>query len=456
MTDDTKRLRDPIHGLIVFNENDPIDKLAWELIKTPEFQRLRRIRQLGVSEFVFPGATHTRFAHSIGVFHNARRLMTVIKSEQKSKYDHDRAMVAMVAALLHDLGHGPFSHAFEGAREAIAEDRGQDEVEKHEKYTAKLILAEDGGIRPILDKACPGFSLAEKAADLIRADDPMDIYHAVVSSSFDADRLDYLQRDRYMTGTGAGSIDYDWLMDNLTTDLITVSQDENTIEIPTFVFKMKGRQAAEDFLLARYRLYTQVYLHKTTRGFEQIITALIRKIGTATAKGYDLGLGITHPLIRFLMPDGGSLADYRDLDDTVVWGAIERLRRCDNADVAALAARLWNREPLRALDMSVDFGHKPEAQKNALRRLPNSVTENLKHTVFRDDAAYNLYSGGNGETTKAHKILRVRDGGGNPMEITGFPDTVIHKGLMEKTRLTRFYFLTKEDREQAFKAMRGR
>ena len=268
MTDATKRLRDPIHGLIVFHDSDPVDRLAWDLVQTPEFQRLRRIRQLGVSEFVFPGATHTRFAHSIGVYHNARRLMEVIRREEAGAFQSERRTVALIAALLHDLGHGPFSHAFEGAREAIAESRGVGEIETHEKYTAKLLLAEDGRIRRLLDGAFPGLPLAERVADLIRADDPVDIYHAVVSSSFDADRLDYLRRDRYMTGTGAGSIDYDWLIDNLATDLIAVRQDGDTVQIPTFVFKLKGRQAAEDFLLARYRLYTQVYLHKTTRSEE--------------------------------------------------------------------------------------------------------------------------------------------------------------------------------------------
>lgn len=454
MSEVTSRLRDPIHGLIVFRKCDPMDALAWELIKTPEFQRLRRIRQLGVSEFVFPGATHTRFAHSIGVYHGARRLMEVIRREQGGECDEGRARVALIAALLHDLGHGPFSHAFEGAREAIAESRGKEGVEKHEKYTAKLILAEEGGVRPVLDRIDP--ALAGQVADLIRADDPADIYHAVVSSSFDADRLDYLRRDRYMTGTGAGSIDYDWLMDNLATDFITVRQDNDEIPIPTFVFKLKGRQAAEDFLLARYRLYTQVYLHKTTRGFEKLATALFQRVAKATEDGKDLGLGSDHPLVRFLKPDGESLDDYRDLDDMVAWGAIERLRRCGDAEVEAFAMRLWNREPLRALDITTDLGHDREAGHNALRRVSGFITGNLGRTVFRDDVSYNLYSSGSGEATKAHKILRVRDGNGHPKEITEFPDTVIHKALMEKTKLTRLYFLTNEDRDWAFRAMRGR
>ncbi len=269
-----QRLRDPIHGLIIFEKNNEIDQLAWKLIQTPEFQRLRRIRQLGVSEFVFPSATHTRFAHSIGVFHNARRLMEIVRREE-NKFDDDRERVTLIAALLHDVGHGPFSHTFEGARENLAEARNEKAIEKHEKFSAKFIRNCDGAIRPILDEV--DVTLAEKVADLLEAEDPIDIYHAVVSSSFDADRLDYLVRDRYMTGTGAGSIDSDWLVDNLTKYNLTVSQDddEETRSVPTFVFKLKGRQAAEDFLLARYRLYSQVYLHKTTRGFEKMVSVEI-------------------------------------------------------------------------------------------------------------------------------------------------------------------------------------
>lgn len=452
---ETWRLRDPIHGLIVFRDHDETDRLAWQLIQTPEFQRLRRIRQLGVSEFVFPGATHTRFAHSIGVYHNARRLMEVIQREEGFKFDTDRARTALVAALLHDLGHGPFSHAFENAREAIAEAREVGPVEKHEKLTAKLILAESGGIRPVLE-AVDG-QLAEDVADLIRADDPTNIYHAVVSSSFDADRLDYLMRDRYMTGTEAGSIDYDWLIDNLTIDEIAVPQDSDEPErLPTFVFKLKGRQAAEDFLLARYRLYTQVYLHKTTRGFEQIVGAVFRCVGEGLSGRQDFGLGIDHPLVRFLKPDGDNIENYRDLDDAVVWGAIERMRSCGNAEIETLVGRLWNRQALRALDIFAEMGHDEEAQHNALRHLAAYAEGKIGKTIFRDDVTNYLYADYGGEAAKAHKVVRVRAGDGGLQEIHKFPDTVVNENLMKKTKLTRYYFLSDDERAKAEKVMKGR
>ena len=115
-----KRIRDPVHGLIVFT-SEGLDQLAWALLNTPEMQRLRRVKQLGTSEFVFPGATHSRFAHSVGVFHTARVLVQIIRRELEDAVNESREQVAILAALLHDIGHGPLSHTFED----VQKGRGQ-------------------------------------------------------------------------------------------------------------------------------------------------------------------------------------------------------------------------------------------------------------------------------------------------------------------------------------------
>jgi HD superfamily phosphohydrolase len=347
----TQRLRDPVHGLIVFQHDQladqiAVDQLAWDLIGTPEFQRLRRIRQLGVAEFVFPGATHTRFAHSIGVFHTARALIGIIRREiGPASFKKDRAEAAAIAALLHDLGHGPFSHTFEGVQKSRGAGR------KHEHWTADIVRAPDGQIQPLLETFRPGF--ASEVADLLAAEDPADIYHAVVSSSFDADRLDYLRRDRLMTGTGAGAIDFDWLMEHIRVkeieiDPVDSDAPDDTVLVPTFCLDSKALPAAEQFLLARYTLHEQVYFHKATRCIEHMIARLLGLVTEKTKEPNTApeltGLPANHPMLRFFGQAQPSVADYLALDDMVIMAAFGAMQAAGDPAIAELATRLRNRD----------------------------------------------------------------------------------------------------------------
>lgn len=429
---------------------DEVDALAWNLIETPEFQRLRRIKQLGVSELVFPGATHSRFAHSVGVYHNARELMKVIEREEGGDFDTERAKIILFAALLHDIGHGPFSHAFEDARKVVAKGRGV-EAPKHEKFTEDLICDPTGSIYSLL-----GEDIAERVAETFITDDPKDIYHAIVSSSFDADRLDYLVRDRYMTGTGAGAIDKDWLIDNLTTCRVSVRQDDDEPQrVRTFVFKAKARQAAEDFLLARYRLYTQVYLHKTTRGFEKLATALFKHIADENVSLDELGLDQRIPLVRFLRKKSASLELYRALDDTLAWAVIGAVAKSPDNHGKCLATRLFNRQPPLTLNLAEELGHDPETLENAEERLESYYQKRIGRDVFSDNPSYNLYARIGGETEKEHKKVRVTDGSGAQKEITDFDDTIIGKAHKEKRQLPRYYFLDEVEIQFARKVARN-
>lgn len=127
----------------------------------------------------------------------------------------------MIAALLHDVGHGPISHTFEAVQ------KGRGVTKRHETWTAEIVKNPSGGIRALLDEHWPEGGFCEAVAELLEAEDPSDIYHAVVSSSFDADRLDYLRRDRLMTGTGAGAIDFDWLMEHIRVRDIEIDAPED-------------------------------------------------------------------------------------------------------------------------------------------------------------------------------------------------------------------------------------
>lgn len=444
-----KRLRDPVHGLIVFDENEPIDMLAWELIDTPEFQRLRRIRQLGVSEFTFPGAVHTRFTHSIGVFHTARTLVDVLRREMKrdkQTFDDKKTEVALAAALLHDLGHGPFSHTFEGVQESRGVKR------RHETWTAEIIRNPDGRIQRSLDGHRPGFT--EQVASLLQKEDPEDIYDAIVSSSFDADRLDYLRRDKLMTGTGAGGIDFDWLIENVRVAEIEIdAPDENSQElrrVPTFCLTAKARPAAEQFLLARYTLHQQVYFHKATRCVERMIGKLLRAVARLSGKKSDIkksGLPESHPLIRFFAKDGETVANYLALDDALIFGALGAMSRAEDTDVKEIATRLRERKLYKTLDIA-EFGEDDGTQRKRLRHIKTKFAAQIEAgTVMLDDkASIGIYAEIGGDDDRMHKKLHILDGN-KPVEISKLSPLI--QALETKKQFTRLYFSAVCDRDTA-------
>lgn len=438
----TKRIRDPIHGLIVFHLSDEVDRAAWELIDTPEFQRLRRVKQLGVSEFTFPGATHTRFAHCVGVYDVARRLMKVAISRIPVQ-DHNphRMRVSLLAALLHDLGHGPFSHAFEEA-EKVRLRNTPGAYKSHEQWTAEIITNHDGCVRRILTKRFGG-SMADEVAELLKGE-PSDLYAAVVSSSFDADRLDYLQRDKLMTGSGAGGIDLDWLIDNLRITSVASEVDgepEDVVPpISTFCFAEKAAQAAEAFILARYHLYSQVYFHRTTRGIEQLLIAFQKRLSDLVAAGAaaQACLSEDHPLVTFYASKQPSISGYLALDDTAIWSAVEAASRGRDEELKALAIRLRDRGRLKAIEIATE---QPTATDKARREyIAKNLQAKVGKTVFMDRVPLTIYGGLKAGEARSHKRVRVlRAGENTAVDITQVSKAIA--ALTEKQELLRYYFV---------------
>lgn len=451
----TKRIRDPIHDLIIFHENSKVDQTAWNLLRQPEFQRLRRIRQLGVSEFVYPSATHTRFAHSIGVFHNARRLIEIIRREidlgrVEGHFEEEIAKDAVIAALLHDIGHGPFSHAFEEARKAIA-GKDSSKIKKHESFTADMIESSSSNIPEILSKI--GVS-SENVAKLLRAEVPENMYHSVVSSSFDADRLDYFQRDRYMTGVGAGAIDLTWLMDNARVaklDVTPAGEEGEPIYTHSFCLGVKARDAAEDFLLSRYRLFSNVYLHKTTRGFEQLISAFFRIIAEKAVNGDEVsGLRNDHPLLRFFANSEDHLESYANLDDFVVVGAMQHIAWFGDGAESGICRRFLSRERLHCLDVQTECPQDLEAQRGLKHKLNEAFKDKLGHEVFYDTSKLSIYGEIGADDSRAQKRLMIMLPNGRLREITDFNDATIQPSNRQRS-FERYYFLDHRDFEQAEK-----
>lgn len=422
-----RRIRDPVHDLIPFG-TDKFERMAWRLLELPEFQRLRRIKQLGFSELVFPGASHSRFAHSVGVFHTARQLAARIEDQVQEKFNPDRAYVAMAAALVHDLGHGPFSHAFEAAATGFSEKK------HHEEWTAEIVTGKTG-VQRVLEGFAQGFS--KEVADIIVADTPADIYASIVSSQFDADRLDYIRRDRMMAGVLHGGFDFSWLLANLEVGPVPLTQDDEVIgEVEALILGRKALQAAESYVLGLFHLYFSVYFHKTTRGAEKMLTAMLKRAGELIReeRGDETGLSPSHPLYRFIK--SGSISDYLWLDDTCIWGSLGDLSKASDGDISHLALRLACRKLYKAVDIgSLLDGSGGEA---AVAKFKMRLTQAIKNKefgsidVFSDTAKRNPYQRKSLETPDVlKKVLIRRPDGTSFADLRDCSDAI--RALEEKT-----------------------
>ena len=339
-----QRVRDPVHNLISFGAGQ-FENAIWEVIQTRPFQRLRRVKQLGFSDLVYPGATHSRFAHSVGVFHTARQLMKIIADKVGTqKWNETQANAALAAALVHDVGHGAFSHAFEEVGKRLGLKLA------HHEYVSDLLIR-DSEISDCLKRMGSGFH--NDVADVIKAAGPRSVYDAVVSSQFDADRLDYIRRDRMMAGSSHGVIDYDWLISNLHVDTINVGVDDQKVgELETFIIGPKGVYAAEAYVLGLFQLYPTIYFHKATRGTEKLFTEMMVKLFELVRDGNvnDTGLNADHPLARFAA-DPENLDNAICLDDSVVFGCLSQLAEAKDSIISEFSQRIRDRKLFKCFDI---------------------------------------------------------------------------------------------------------
>jgi uncharacterized protein len=257
--------------------------------------------------------------------------------------------------------------------------------------------------------------LREKVAELLAADTPTDIYAAIVSSQFDADRLDYVRRDRLMAGVQHGGFDFSWILANLEVDTIafqTDGQDFATAE--SLVLGRKAFQAAEEYVLGLFHLYFSVYFHKATRSAEKMLTATLQKIGrhVQAESVATTGLDRKHPIIAFLSEP--TLSNYLCLDDTVVWSALGTLASSEDADLAELASRLLNRELYKSFDVKARFERGGE---QAVAQFRYRLSEERKngaigpYDVFEDSASRNPYKRRGFENEALAKVLIRREDG---------------------------------------------
>lgn len=448
---EVQRVRDPVHGLIVFGGgSDPhqneTDLIAWRLLNTREFQRLRRIRQLGFSDLVFPGATHSRFAHSVGVYHVARKLVDVVRRrqlERDEQYEKERTRVVLLAALLHDIGHGPFSHVFEEVATDLELPR------RHEDWGAN-ILQGDTEVNSVLREVDE--ELPKQIGKVLKDEVPKDIYATIVSSQFDADRLDYLQRDRLMTGVEFAHLDIDWLFDCIEVGSVIIGQDDGLVEARCLYLGPKGLQVAEEYLEARFRLYTMVYMHKTTRAAEKMLVVLLKR---AVAYLGDDSLVQTNAVLRYLTP-GRTVLDplaYLDLDDTSVWSTIEALESLkQHPRISELASRLRHRDLYKCLDIGRREHQDPNLYQRLRHKIPEAYQGNHADILF-DDAAVALYKQYDFKNTSALKKVLVKTHPDDPEPRDIAKVSPVIQAFKESERIQRVYAPERSATEELQKIM---
>ncbi len=366
-----KVFKDPVHRYIHVR-----DELIWDLIGTKEFQRLRRIRQLGTTYLTFHGAEHTRFNHSLGVYEITRRMTELFRG--RPHWNEDERLLALAAALLHDVGHGPFSHSFEKAIES-----------DHEEWTRRIILG-DTEINDVLSRVDRAFPQA--VAEVIEKTYANKLIVSMISSQIDADRMDYLQRDAYYTGVSYGHFDMERIL-----RVMRLMPDQ-------IVIKQSGMHAVEDYIMCRYQMYWQVYFHPVTRSAEVILDKIFQRVKELYKSGYSFTYE-PHHFIPFF-EGNGTVEAYLRLDESIVSTYFQMWQEEKDEILRDLCDRFMNRRLFKYVDFY------PATQMTLWKKLYDLFREADLHpdyylvTDSSSDLPYDFYRPGeDGERMPIHLLM---------------------------------------------------
>jgi len=291
-------IRDPVHNMMRFDTDR--DRLVLELLHAKEVQRLRNIKLMGISYISYPGAEHSRFAHSLGTAYLMKRVIEHLQASSAPAIARDveaHRELLLATALLHDLGHFPFSHLMEAFVR-----------EKHERWTVRVILDKNTEVHQMLVSADPRYP--EMIAAVLERRFKPSFVVKLISSQLDVDRMDYLLRDSLYTGARYGNFDLDWLIHFLR--LVEVDGDYELA-----LDRAKGQRAAEEYILARYYMYQQVYHHKRSRAAGTMVLSILRRAAALLRAGEEI---FAPPPLRRMLIDfkNFTVADHQALDDTVL------------------------------------------------------------------------------------------------------------------------------------------
>ncbi len=394
-----KIINDPVYGFITI----PYE-IVFDIIEHPWFQRLRRIQQLGLSNLVYPGAIHTRFNHALGAMFLMGKAINTLRSKGKEITEKE-AEAATIAIILHDIGHGPFSHALE--RTIISNV-------SHEQLSILFMKNLNKDFNNQLSLAI----------DIFTNNYHKKFLHQLVSSQLDVDRLDYLTRDSYFTGVHEGVIGYDRLI-----EMMDVENDELVIE-------QKGIYSVEKFIIARRVMYWQVYLHKTVICAEQMLIKTLKRAKYLAKSGMNLfatpslHLFLYHDVeLKDFIENDAILHQYSDLDDMDIYTSMKYWQKSEDKVLAFLSASLLNRQL---------FKIELESEPISSQRI-NQITEQVKrkyevkdefdlqYYVFNDvttNSAYNLEANNINIKFRSGKIVDVAQASDH-LNLAALADTVV-------------------------------
>jgi uncharacterized protein len=337
--------RDPVHNIIRLKTNTAEGRLLVRLIDTAEFQRLRRIRQLGLAHYAYQGAEHSRFTHSLGALHLATRILDNL--DAKYKIPAEARVAVRAAALLHDIGHGAFSHVIETILGF-----------HHEEFTIEAVLSDETEV----GKTLRTFSadLPQGVADIIAGKFRPMALAQLISSQLDVDRMDYLLRDSLMTGAKYGIYDLEWIIKSLAIDEVN----------DRLYVSARGIHAVEDYLQARYYMFRQVYFHRTLRAAEAVLRSLLRRALQLFAEGKTIWHAAAFE--KIFRGERLSLEEHLEMDDADVLFHIKQWGKSEDKILSDLSRRFLHRKLFKAFDLDMPDEERQEFLDHARKVVENA------------------------------------------------------------------------------------
>ena len=409
-----RNYRDPLHNMISLNQSVPEDRLIIELIDSAEFQRLRRIKQLGFAMFTYQGAEHSRFTHSIGVMHLMTRALDLLAAQYKIS-DEARA-VGRCGALLHDIGHGPFSHVIEKVFGF-----------HHEDWTCRIVLDPASEVNQLLR----GYDnqLPEKIASLYKHDYSPAFVSQLVSSQLDCDRMDYLLRDSLMTGAKYGIYDLEWVLHALKID-----EQSDRVYVES-----KGLHAVEEYLQARYYMFRQVYFHRTLRSAEAVLVATLRR-ARALMERDELGFRMRDSVFeKMLAMQEVETSEYLQLDDTDVTFHLKQWSREPDGVLSDLAARFMNRKLFKGIDLTSTLEGAGDFRLRAAEVVSRAGFDPRYYLIMDRAADVPYYGYYSPKGVEPENLIYVETDGPQP-EIREISEVSEGVRIMHGYRIDRIYF----------------